>query len=319
MILFSKRKLSNKLAIISILISGILFFGQQANACAWGECIAAQTYKQTMENIALQINGAIMGALKQAAAEMINNTVNQLVSGGGPGGGPLFVTNWENYLIQEPRKQTDIWMNDFFTTISAGTASTANYKAAGGEGVVGSYSGQLVQQARKATTNATTSQYNLNQYVSDPSQMFDAGNWRAFNSYISNPSNNSFGMTLTAQDAYMQKMEEEKRKAEIQAIAYQGFMAQKNGSQVITPGSTIKDIQSQTEDLGNKIVAGATNVPEVITAVVTKLVTKTIRQGIGNVQTNIQREINNTTYNLRSNVQNQVTNSGPGSIFKPRY
>lgn len=309
-----------KLICVLLLISFIFVFtANTARADYWGAAYGGAMLKQMMENIMKQIQAAILGALKQAAAQMINETVNQLVSGGGPGGGPLFVTNWENYLIQEPRRQTDIWMNDFFTTISAGTSSTANYKAAGGEGVVGSYSGQLVQQAKKATTGAQASKYNLNQYVSDPSQMFDAGNWRAFNSYISNPSNNSFGMTLTAQDAYMQKMEEEKRKAEIQAIAYQGFMAQKNGSQVITPGSTIKDIQSQTEDLGNKIVAGATNVPEVITAVVTKLVTKTIRQGIGNVQTNIQREINNTTYNLRSNVQNQVTNSGPGSIFKPRY
>ncbi len=316
-----KIKFSKNLISFLLLITLFVIIPSQnkVKACAWGECISAQIYKQTMENIERQIQGAILGALKTAAAEVINETVNILISGSGSNGGPLFITDWEDYLYKQPQKNTEVWMNDFFTIITRGTASSANYKSFGEEGVIGSYAGKLVKNAQLATTEATFPAYDLNQYVSDPSQIFKSGNWRAFMSYVSNPANNSFGMTLLSQDAYMSKLELEKQIASDKAKAYSGFKAVEESGKVITPGSTIQDIQSQTQDLGNKIIAGATNIPEVITATVTKLTAETIKQGIGKARVNIQRNIETNIQNHQLNIQKEIENKGPGSIFKSSY
>jgi signal transduction histidine kinase len=103
-----------------------------------------------------------------------------------------------------------------------------------------------------------------------------------------------------------------------QGIAYKGFLPQKSGSSIVTPGSTIADIQSQVEDLGNKILAAAETPAEVITSLVTKLVTKTIRQGIGQVQQKVQREINSATSNFSKQIKSS-SQMNPGQLYKPKY
>ncbi len=289
-------------------------------ACAWWPDIPAQIYARTMRLIDEEIHGVIMGALKQAAAESINSTVSSLISGGGTSGA-LVISDWDDWLVNQPAETTKTYMNDFFTLATSGTSSSSNYVSASGstEGTTGSYTNYLVDQAKKTTTEATLPKTDLSDYVSDPSEMFSAGNWQGFSSFVSNPANNPFGFTLMSQSAYQEKLEYEKKKAELQAVAFKGFKPQTSGGKVITPGSTIADMYSNAQDLGNKIIANANSVPEVITAVVTKIATSAIRQGIGTVQQSVQKEITNVTTSVTSDINEAIEESGPGQLFESMY
>ena len=79
-----------------------------------------------------------------------------------------------------------------------------------------------------------------------------------------------------------------------QAIAYQGFVAKKNedSENVITPGSTIKDLLTSANTLDNLTIANAKNVGEVAGIVVGKVASNVIKQGIGNARLQVQNKIN---------------------------
>lgn len=317
------KKIETNKIIVALLLSAVIILVplESVRADAWGANYSAAILKQTMERIDLEIHGAIMGALKQAAVQTINSSVGAMISGGGGSGGAMFITDWNDYLVGQPLKKTELYMNDFFTLTTRGSGSSSNYvsSSGSGEGVSGSYANYLVNQAKKLTTESSIPQTDISNYVSDPSKMFSAGNWRGFSAFVSNPANNPFGYTLMSQSAYQEKLEKEKDEARTKAMSYQGYTAKESNGRVITPGSTIASMQANVQDLGNKIIASAQNVPEVITAVVTKIATNAIRQGIGNAQRNVQREINNVTSGVRRDVNEAVQQSGPGTIFKPSY
>lgn len=348
---FLKLKKNNSICLIfGIIFIFSLSFGKCQAAAAWPDIIGA-SYKSMLDEMRYQIHGAILGALKQAAIQTINTTIGNLISTGGKSGGPMFVSNWKDFLYEEPLQETEIYMNDFFDDITGGKSNLSNYQNVdewesmgqyfGGEypeGVLGAntiregvvkgdiswneiqqnYENYLVQQAKKMTTEASIPKTNMREYVSDPSQMFKTGNWRAFSAFISNPANNPFGFTLISQDQFYSELSKNQEAKKTQGIAYKGFLPQKSGSSIVTPGSTIADIQSQVEDLGNKILAAAETPAEVITSLVTKLVTKTIRQGIGQVQQKVQREINSATSNFSKQIKSS-SQMNPGQLYKPKY
>ena len=305
---------------IALLLFGIIVFASlptvSVKADAWGTNAQAAFLKEALEEAYKTIQGIKLSVLKQTAAQTMQKNVGNLISSGN--GKALVITNWDDFLVKQPVSNTNLYMNDFFTMTSKGTASSSNYSAAGllKEGTQ-NYSSVLIAQAKKSTTNTSFPVMDLNKYTSDPSQMFSTGNWRAFNSFISNPANNQFGYTLLAQDAYASKLAAEQNKAAIQAIAYNGFKAKMDGDTVLTPGSTVKDIYSQTSDLPNKIVAGATSPEEVITALLTRLVTQTLTQGIG--QNKAQRDTTSTNSNATNQILQKVLKNGPGQIFKSSY
>ena len=183
-------------------------------------------------------------------------------------------------------------------------------------GVGGNYENYLIQQAKKITTDIKTPKNDLRNYVSDPTKMFATGNWRAFSSFISNPANNPFGYSLNAREEWQSKLSKEQKLAEMQGLAYSGFKPVTSGGMVTTPGSIIKDVQSQAFDLGNKVVAAADDPEEVIMAVVNKVIDQAF-SGIGSMGQKASQKSNGTIGNY-SRENTRVTNN-PGVNFKPRY
>lgn len=310
-----KRKII--LSIITLAVLVIIPF-HRARADVWGANAMAAILKHTMERIDAEIHGAIMGALKIAAAESINSTVSSLISGGGTSGA-MFITDWDDWLYNQPAEQTKLYMNDFLTLTTAGKGSSSNYIATGqGEGVTGSALAQHIQSYKNSMEN-NIPQYDLDSTCEDLSTVPSSEFWRCWSASHSNDMNNYFGRELVWDSASISKQTREEQKAAYTAMSYKGFKPQTSGSSVITPGSTIADMYSNTQDLGNKIIASAQSIPEVITAVVTRIATNAIRQGIGNAQRNVQREINNVTSGVRRDVNEAVQQSGPGQTFKPMY
>lgn len=294
-------------------IASVLFFPMNAKADAWGSNAVAAVMKHTMEEITYQIRGILLGTLKQTAMETIVRDVDNMIAGVGMESA-MFITDWNDFLVERPLRETELYMNDFFTLTTRGKAYGSNYRPSGGSS---NYAGYLVSQARRATVESGLPQYDLDQYVSDPSNMFAGGNWRAFSSFISNPANNPIGYTLAAQSVQQEKLENRKKEAEAKGIAYAGYKPQEAGDgTVVTPGSTIKDIQSNTNDLGSKIIANAEHVPEIIAAVVTRTITNTIRNGIGNIERYAQREIMKKTNEAQRRINQTIM---PQDIFRYSY
>jgi hypothetical protein len=411
-----------------ILCVGFVLTTPMAHADAWGANMAAMLMKQVMEKIARQIEGALLGSLKMTAMNMLNSQIGQLIGGGG-GAAPRFITNWEDALIADPTRKTQLYMNDFFTLSTRGMGSSANYIRAGApllaagssgvgtfgactgkrdkdlcsdggvngtcrivsqfisggdnglrclkgldlnapcpsgvrdsfggcgventsaylkgshlnnplamndpftlraEGVSisggsvtgGNYAQYLERVGRAAISGGGQKTMTLNEYTPSPEVMFQQGDWRAFDSFISNPMNNPYGYSIAAEQAYQTKLEQEKEIARTEAIAYQGFKGtETSGGNITTPGSTIKSIVDNANDFGNKIISGASNPAEILSSLAATAANKAInglvQKGIGEVQSQINKQIGAINNQARAIVNEATTALGPGAQFLP--
>jgi hypothetical protein len=301
----------------------------------WAMNAGLDTMMKTMKEAILK---AAVAALKEEATKTINETVGNAVSQGN-GTGALFVTNWENFLVNDPQRKVDLYMNDFFSNIFQGR-STGDYSknlnlfgSSGGsqrvagasitrEGIVkgtsisslagGNYASVMEEGAKNLTINRSKPVSSGMDYT----KIFTSNNWIEARSYYSNDANNPYGLNNIAMNEFLSESAKQVKIAETQGIAYKGFLPSKSGDTVITPGSTIEAIQAQAEDVGNKILAGASSIPEVITALVTRMAVKTIQQGIGQAGSYARRETNNKTNNYS---QQARSSSDPKQMFKPSY
>lgn len=302
MISFSPIKSTKKfiaIGVIAVVFSAnFLFLAPPAHAQYWGATnIFADLMMNVVQNIQYQIQGALLGTLKMAAIQMLNSKVGQLV-GGVAGSKPLFITDYNEYLFQTPKQRADLYMNDFFSITTRGTGSSANYISAGGNnGLSGNYASNLITSARNATSGGGMAVYNLNEYASSPDEMFARGDFRGLNAFFSNPANNTFGYTLEAQMFYQQQLDNEMKVAAMKAIAAGGYLPAEKGGVVTAPAATIEAAVNNVQDLGNKMIAAATNPGELlagaVSAVANKLVSNMIQKGVGQVQSNITKAISN--------------------------
>lgn len=332
----------NKIKIIAIIMSFLfsIFSCSSAKADYWGGAMMAAVWKQTQEQIVKNIQDTLVASLQQAAVQTINQTISNAISQSGTG--PMFITNWEDFLINEPQRKADLYMNDFFTSITSGRGSysyssarklfsirnglTSEGKVAGAEtareGIIAgdnawisspeSYQIALAKEARSNTVNSSIPTCE----ITDASGAFTGNSWGTFTTMIGTDTCNKFGLNNISQNVYASKLEKEGKIAETQSLAYKGYKATTSGGYVITPGSTIEAIQAQTEDLPNKVIAAANSAPQIVASIVTRFATRTIQQGIGQAQNYVQREINNQTSGYAQQIRNQTD---PRQIFKSSY
>jgi len=333
----AKKRFGIAIAMMIFLFS----FFPYANAKAdyWGAAMMSEVWAAAYNKMMKQIDDTLVASLQQAAYQTISNAYNNAISGAS---GPMFITNWENFLISDPQRKADLYMNDFFTSMTSGRGSagysnakkflstrnglSSEEKVAGAEtareGIVagdyawsissGSYQVALVEEAKNNTINASIPACE----ITDASGAFTGNSWSTFTTMIGTDSCNKFGFNNISQSAYASKLEKEGKIAETQGLAGQGFLPKMSGNTIITPGSTIASIQAQIEDLPNKVIAAADSAPEIITSIVTRLATRTIQQGIGQAQQYAQREINNQVNGVAQQIRNQTD---PRKIFKSSY
>lgn len=276
------------------------------------------------------IEGMITGIIKQAGARAINQMMSNIV-GGGSSSQVMFITDWQDYLTRQPEQRTQSYMNDYLTQMTQGRGSVSSYTPSPSfEGVgngafntgvsaFGNYSSRLLamgqQQIAAGTQAAPIPQPT---YSGNPNNMFDQFNFKQLDAYTTGV-NNPWAFTNALEEKKMQSLEDERDIAMAKAIANAGFKGKEVNGQTIAPGSLVKDKMAQTEDIGNKILANASGISEVMSAVVTQLVTKSIEQGIGNVQAKVQKEIFTVANKAGQQLNQQINISGPKAVFKPSF
>lgn len=314
---------SNKIRCSIFIISAFLILSlssPEAHADYWGSNIIGSLLGANYTIMYDEMYGAMIAAVKNAAAQVYNSTVEELISGGGndgsDGSSAMFITNWNDFLYVYPEKNAKLVMNDFFSTASQGKSSSYNYKSSSGSSISGNYTNQMQKVAKQQIGLEASSNQSCS--ITDSSTLFQDGDWKAYNSLYSSASCNQFGYTLATQSLYSDINYQLSEEAKTKAIAYQGYKPKTSGGNVITPGSTIKDMETLAKDLPNKIMAGAKKIPEVITALATRMATSTIRQGISNVKSNIQRETGISTTNINATM-NGLAGNNPKEYFKPKF
>lgn len=205
-------------------------------------------------------------------------------------------------------------MNDPLTLRAEGMISAGGI----GGGGVGNYAQYLERIGRATISGGDQRTMTLQEFTSSPEEMFRTGNWRAFDSFVSNPMNNPYGYSLAAEQAYQRQLEREKEIARTQAIAYQGFKGTEGaGGMVTTPGSTIKSLMDDANDFGNKIIAGATNPAELAgslaSAAVSKAINGLVNYGVNQVEKVVMKPINDLNREVTSAIRSVDQVMGPAA------
>ncbi|MDP3957424.1 MAG: hypothetical protein Q8Q10_02895 [bacterium] len=316
------RKFEKKAAAsLLVILIGVMLFSvpQTARADAWGSNAQATMMKQMLEQIARQIEGAVIGQLKMAAVQMLNQQIGQLI-GGGAGGQARIITNFNDFLYGGPQQRTDVYIESFLTKSVRGRGSLANYIGIGDTGSIGGgYASYLQSIGKQATIGSgATGALNLEEYTASPQAMFAEGDFRAFNAFFSNPYNNPYGYSLEAEKAYQNKLAMEQQVAAVKAVSPGFLPAEKNGM-VITPAGAIEAMTTNIQNLPNQIIVNASNPGELVSgaiaAAANSAVAGLVNTGIGQVQENFQRQIGGVNSQVNAALNQATGQLGPGAPF----
>ncbi len=313
----TKRK-SFRVGMFAVLFAASILFAPQAQAGYWGEPTMAAILKESLEKIARQIEGVMLGALKASAIQLLNSQVGQLI-GGSSAGGSAIISDWRQWLYDVPEQKVQVAQEQFFNSVLRGRDSSSyNTMLADQDAGVNNYYEMLADQMKGFDTSGDLSANAAELAGGDPIAELGKGNLKALNALFVKPTNNPFGLAL----AYESEMQSVREKAEteqvIKSIA-SGYKPIESNGMTILPGSTIGAMVADANDIGNKVIAGASNPGElasgIIVSLVNKTITSTIQKGIGNVQANIQREIGNVDRQISGQVQSLNQTLGPAAGF----
>jgi len=306
-------------AYILLMIMVVSIYPQAVSAGVWGESMAASIWKQISENIWTQIQGVILTNLKMVAVRAINRQIEGLVAGVN-GSGALFITNWQQYLIQIPREENQLYMNDLLSQSTRGKCSGLNYESIAKGNFDMNYISSLCQSARYGGSGANALfQVTIDQYSSAPLRDIQEGNFRTLNAMLPNPANNPFGFSMLAWEAQQRDLAQRQERAKTEAVAGQGYLGVKKNGITVTPGRTVADLIENVKTLGNNIMAGASNPAEFIGGVIAQVANAAINQmlqkGFEQVDAAIAREQNKVNARILEAAKDVNKSLGPASQY----
>ena len=169
-------------------------------------------------------------------------TVTQAIIGDGDAGA---IPDWNDYLYVSPQQRAIAQMNSFFNTTSRGRLSRLNY-----EGIGPNYDAYLVAQARMAIAGQPFTT-NLQDLVTDPTQMFAGGNMKGIMTYMQCANNVScYSLTSTAR----YNLEFAKAQEIAKNEQFNGFLPKKSGGKITRPASILFNTLSQVDQLGTQVI-----------------------------------------------------------------
>jgi hypothetical protein len=223
------------------------------------------------------IDRYLLPALKMAAIQMMHNIISNIVSGGN-NGNAAFVTDWNDYLFKAPQKETRVYMNSFFNSVSAGRISGLNY-----EGVGQGYDKYLKTYSENALYGSSNQfKTYIQNYTSNPqTEMFSSGNFKAFSAFLDCP-NNPYCMSMTAETVYQNELS---RNTEVRnkLVNSSGYISKVINGKVVTPGSQFQSAMEGVDQLANGMIVNATKSEELVSGIISSLLriaTTSLVQGI---------------------------------------
>lgn len=323
-------------------------------ASVWIDTVIPKFILPPMDEMLRQLNYIITGAAKQAAVKVITQNVYGII-GGQNGGGAMFIVNWQTALITNPIEEAAAYIDElstrstqmmgtyFYTQAAWSSYGMAkNFEGVGKEGLAqyfqspqfiesaqaqtyssssanslggsGSYSAELQQIAKDIASEKTSPNKCVITYTGNPENMFEDGTFKKFSLFMTGV-NNPWSYANCIEYAYEEKREQLEKIYSTRAMAYQGFTGTEQDGNTTYPGILAKELVANAEDLGNKVIASANGVAEVIVSSVMNMAMNAIQNGIGNIQAQVQRGVSNVSSKANSQTQNQIHNYGPGALY----
>lgn len=337
---FSQKIISGFFIFLLILFS----FSCPKKAQAW-DAMAASVYETVVAEISYSIKGMMMGSLKQAAIKMLSKQMDRFISGVG-GNGARFITNWEDYLVNNPKRNATNYANDYISRLTSGRGSV-NYKKASnsvlgastiaGEGfgrgaVLGDAaditSSSLSENIQTLGENITQPQeWQLSPDIDDLSTMFTGDDneektLARMNLYLigdGNGGNTVFDAQKAIKDNYNAALETEKATATAEGLSGGGFLSEKiddMDDMIAKPGILFKEMKANEENLPNLAISAATSIGELVAATVSKAIAGAVNKTISGVENKINKEVSKVTDKAVNQVNKQVNAYGPGALYK---
>ena len=259
-----------------------------------------------LEEVSEMIKGTAIGALKQQGVNSLLSQVDNF-AGQGSGGQPAFITNWQDFIIEKPKSEVDVYMNDYLSEVTQGRNTFSGYSTDGFTGP-SNYAATLSQSVKSLNSAAPKLTYE-----GDPSQMFETGNFKNMELYLSGV-NNPWAFNMNAENEQQKKLKEKEDVAKTIGTAYQGFLPASDSAteNITSPGILAKEMMANAQDLPNKVLASAKTIPEV-TAAVANLMIKN-PNGFESVKRKVSKAAS-TENRANSSLNENIETNGPGARF----
>ncbi|MDD5397062.1 MAG: hypothetical protein PHW24_03310 [Candidatus Moranbacteria bacterium] len=249
----------------TILFAVILFFStsipKPTNAAVWsmlptqlldyamkipGVIAQVGSYFGHMAEMSFTAGTAQSLLLNKVLALLAVQEATSLLVGDGPDG--TIIRDFNNYLYVSPQQRAMAQMNSFFNTVSQGRLSSLNY-----EGIGPNYDAYLVNQAKQAIAGQAFAT-NLQNIVTNPSQLLDGGNMKGLMTYMQ-CANNVACYTLTSTEQYNLEFEKAQTIAKNENV--NGFVPKKLNGRIVQPASLAQNALTQIDQLGTQLIITA--------------------------------------------------------------
>ncbi len=198
-----------------------------------------------------------MGIMKQAAIKL-SNAITQKIVGGGGSGSAQFVQDWNAYLYTNPQKQTNTYMNSFFDQTTRGQQS----KTASGV-ASGNYSSYMAAQAKQGLQGTTCDTTAIQNYASNPNQLFANGNMRGLMAYAQ-PCGNPYSYSAIAQNQQQTQLAKQQNIA--QHTQTGGWLPKMQNGKISVPANLFSSAMQGSDQMGNNMIVNASTLQELATA-----------------------------------------------------
>ena len=321
------RKLSQgKKTLLLIVLILFIFISPLtvARAHAW-DGIIANLMLIAIETVLKTIEQAIVAILKTVGATVITQLSTKLVTGGG-NGKSMVITDWTSYLKTGPTQIGKVAVGDFLSQATRGKGSSGMYRPAPGTqgikpgaynpgvGAYNNYSAIATERAKSKTVAAAQPRMTMEK---SPADVFSEGNMKDQDEMFTGI-NSGVALDIEAAEAESIAAGDAREIAKLEATSPGVTGLKDENGNVIAPPSVVSGILSDTLNLGNNMLASASNIPAVLTALATKLVTETFTKGLGNLSAKVGKEVTGVKGQSNAQVKVQIGNRGPAAVYKKR-
>ena len=281
----------------------------------WGEPTESEIMGQMMTAMREQMIVAINSMVKMMAIKQATSTIESLLYG--DNASPRNITNFQDFLINEPMDKTITYAQDFLTNSLRGTTSSDYTSSSGGSG--GDELAQAIENAGQSIIDSwekPDSNYTAYQDVCpDPSNVFADGTLDCYNAIIE--SGMPFKMALDMDALMTTKFQQETAKATLDATSSGTLSAKDENGNIILPSSMVEEIQLQRITMPLQALANAdSNVfSMVIKSFVVTLISQVIQRGVSQAQENINNNMKAFQDKYNSQLEEKRNQVGPAMDY----
>ncbi len=301
-----------KIAVLFCLMCIIMAPVQHVRAEMWGTNMGASGMKQGLEEIFEEIKKAINSSVKMMSIKQATSTIEDLLYGGSSS--PRNISNFEDFIINDPKNKAVTYGEDFLTSALRGTTS-GDYTPAGG-----SSGGDALGQAIESGGNSVLDGWKgKNQPSVDYAEhctgggYFAGGDYKCLTAIAANHLNTPIGMALATDTATSAKYVAEQKVQDLTAKSSGVLPAKDAQGNTKIPSSMVEVIQNQQVNLPLEALAnGDSNVfSSVIQSFATTLIVGVVERGLGEVQSSVGANMQAISGQMSSEMNNMSSQLGP--------